>query len=335
MAFRSPIDALFTPLKYDKFGVTRPPSVTGGVQYGPHSGVDLRPHENGGSRNVYAIEDGIIKINTPKNGAYYQIDHGNGWNANYVHVTNRPLPVNTWVRKGQLIGNYNLFTHLHFTLLKDGQLVDPEHFIAFNQNTMPRIKELEKQVQDQRATIENRQNQLIKAINTEYPDDKFKFNGRLRGLVYNGDYETLFYETVNNTVNYSPKIRSYEAELDDLEAEHKALASQNINLKEQVHDLENKIYDLKLANQSLQNKLNQKPNSSNKGFFESKKIGSLIVSFIAAAPAFTPLIPDSVRSQWITLIGVIESFYLTGQSAVDAQNVKKDNQIDSNLQNKE
>lgn len=134
MKFKSPINSNFTPKKYDKFGVLRPANVVG--EYWskiPHSGVDLRPHETGGTRSVYAIADGIITTSTDKSGAYYYIDHGNGWGSIYVHVTNRPLKVWTRVKAGQLLGSYSTkANHLHLTLRKDGRNVNPEDFINFN-----------------------------------------------------------------------------------------------------------------------------------------------------------------------------------------------------------
>lgn len=137
--FRSPIDVDFKPLKYDKFGVLRPASLVGDYWSKiPHSGVDLRPHENGGSRNVYAIENGIVTKNSKKEGMFYTIDHGSGWVANYVHLNNRPLAVGTRVKKGQLIGSYSTqYNHLHLTLIKDSLKVDPEKYINLTTQNMP------------------------------------------------------------------------------------------------------------------------------------------------------------------------------------------------------
>jgi len=157
MEFRSPIDASFTPLAWDKFGVIRPRTIDPSGK--AHTGVDLRPHENGGSRWVKAAADGQIVASTDKQGSYYMIDHGGGWFTLYVHMrTPRPLPIGAIVKQGDPIGTYNspMDNHLHFMIRKNGEDLDPEQFINFNQNpkmtkSEMKIAELEKAIAEERA----------------------------------------------------------------------------------------------------------------------------------------------------------------------------------------
>jgi murein DD-endopeptidase MepM/ murein hydrolase activator NlpD len=146
MNFTSPIDAPFTPLRDDKFGVVRPyetdPSLV------PHTGVDLRPHGNGGTRNVLAIADGVIVVSRGDQGSYYSVDHGEGFFSLYVHI-NRTLPVGTRVKQGQIIATYlPTYNHLHFMIREGGNTdafnKNPENYINFSNphNINPMDKQL-------------------------------------------------------------------------------------------------------------------------------------------------------------------------------------------------
>lgn len=132
MSLHSPITVNFTPLKYDKFGVLRPANIVGNYWSKiPHSGVDLRPHENGGTREVLAIDDGTVLISTEKDGSYLRIQHKNGFMADYVHIT-RLFGVGAKVKKGQVIGTYTTTSnHLHLTLFLNNIKVNPELYIDF------------------------------------------------------------------------------------------------------------------------------------------------------------------------------------------------------------
>jgi N-acetyl-anhydromuramyl-L-alanine amidase AmpD len=63
-------------------------------------------------------------------------------------------------------------------------------------------------------------------------------------------------------------------------------------------------------------------NSSTKGFFQSKKVKSFLITLVLALPTFTPLIPEENRGWWLLFLAVVESFYIAGQSYIDAENVK-------------
>lgn len=138
--FRSPLATPFKPLKYDKFGVIRP-NVPAPFNKIPHSGVDLRPHETGGGRGVFAIADGVVTKSTNADGSYIQIDHGDPYIAIYVHLAKKNFREGQKVKKGEMIGSYNTGPsgHLHFTLIKDGKKVDPEKYINFNYSTEPKL----------------------------------------------------------------------------------------------------------------------------------------------------------------------------------------------------
>ena len=146
MYFTSPIDAPFTPLRDDKFGVVRPYETDPSLA--PHTGVDLRPHENGGTRNVLAIADGVIVVSRGDQGSYYSVDHGEGYFSLYVHI-NRTLPVGTKVKQGQVIATYlPTYNHLHFMIREGGNTEsfnkNPENYINFSnpQNINPMDKQL-------------------------------------------------------------------------------------------------------------------------------------------------------------------------------------------------
>lgn len=128
MQLRSPIDVNFKLLSYDKFGVIRPPSID--PKQKAHSGVDLRPHQNGGSKNVFACEAGRVINNTPNKGSYIAIEHDNGWVTLYLHLTQRLPKIGSRVSKGQRIGVYG--SHLHLTVRVGGIDRNPEDYINFN-----------------------------------------------------------------------------------------------------------------------------------------------------------------------------------------------------------
>jgi murein DD-endopeptidase MepM/ murein hydrolase activator NlpD len=146
MYFTSPIDAPFTLQEWDKFGVVRPANIDPSLV--PHTGVDLRPHENGGTRNVLAIADGVIVVSRGDQGSYYSVDHGEGFFSLYVHI-NRTLPVGTRVKQGQIIATYlPTYNHLHFMIREGGNTEafnkNPENYINFSNphNINPMDKQL-------------------------------------------------------------------------------------------------------------------------------------------------------------------------------------------------
>ena len=96
-----------------------------------HSGVDIAGVAN---KNIFAIQSGkVIVAETGWNygaGTNIRIDHGNGYVSQYMHLARLNVRVGDTVEKGQLIGTMGCTgsctgTHLHFTIYKDGNLMNP------------------------------------------------------------------------------------------------------------------------------------------------------------------------------------------------------------------
>lgn len=151
----------------DKFGVKRPwlPESQKAYRDIPHSGVDLRPHEFGGSRNVYAVADGRVTQNTKKENSYIAIDHGGGLQTLYVHLVERIAPINSKVIKGQLIGRYS--DHLHFTIRQNGANQNPENYFTFTD--MFKDKMLEELKNNTFGFSPEDQRAFINAVNDNNP----------------------------------------------------------------------------------------------------------------------------------------------------------------------
>ena len=63
-------------------------------------------------------------------GNYVIIDHGNGYQTLYAHMSKIIASKGQWVSQGTRIGlvgstGYSTGPHLHFTVYKNGKLVDP------------------------------------------------------------------------------------------------------------------------------------------------------------------------------------------------------------------
>ncbi|MDR3415691.1 MAG: M23 family metallopeptidase [Nevskia sp.] len=98
-----------------------------------HPGIDFAAPE--GSR-VQAVAAGIVTEAGERNGYgnLVQIDHGNGYVTRYGHNEALLVKVGDRVRKGQavaLIGNTGRSTgpHVHFEVLLNGNVVNPEQYI--------------------------------------------------------------------------------------------------------------------------------------------------------------------------------------------------------------
>lgn len=99
-----------------------------------HSGVDFAVPS--GTR-VYAAAGGKV-LSAGRNGGYGQllvIDHGNGLVTRYAHLARVLVRQGDVVKPEQavaLAGSSGRSTgpHLHFEVLRDGQFVDPQHFLA-------------------------------------------------------------------------------------------------------------------------------------------------------------------------------------------------------------
>jgi hypothetical protein len=104
-----------------------------------HSGVDLEANDE----KVKSPADGIVTYTATDEGpcgGTIKIDHPNGYSSGYCHIQRIDVKRGQLVRKGDVIGitgggvgdpgkGRSDGPHLHFTLKKNGQLVDPMKFL--------------------------------------------------------------------------------------------------------------------------------------------------------------------------------------------------------------
>lgn len=99
----------------------------------PHGGVDYTVSEGS---PVFATADGTVKEVTSRNtgsGLTLVINHGNGYETTYSHLSRALVRKGDKVRRGDIIartGNTGLSfsPHLHYEIRKDGMRVDPIHY---------------------------------------------------------------------------------------------------------------------------------------------------------------------------------------------------------------
>lgn len=99
----------------------------------PHGGVDYTVPE--GTR-VFATADGVVKdVSTRSTGSGITVvvNHGNGYETTYSHLSRSFVRKGESVRRGDIIartGNtgLSLAPHLHYEIRKDGMRVDPIHY---------------------------------------------------------------------------------------------------------------------------------------------------------------------------------------------------------------
>ena len=98
-----------------------------------HQGVDYTIPE--GSR-VFATADGVVREVSLRNSTQGQtvvIDHGNGYETSYSHLSRINVRKGQSVRRGDIIAlsgdtGLSLAPHLHYEVRKDGMRVDPIHY---------------------------------------------------------------------------------------------------------------------------------------------------------------------------------------------------------------
>jgi hypothetical protein len=126
-AFISPVD---------NTSVTSPFGPRWGRQ---HTGVDLTAN----STNVKAVADGIVEVSAILNddcGGTIKINHASGFKTGYCHMKKVNVAPGQQVKQGDIIGvsgggandvgrGRSDGPHLHFTLRKDGQLVNPMDYL--------------------------------------------------------------------------------------------------------------------------------------------------------------------------------------------------------------
>lgn len=113
-----------------------------------HSGIDI---PNPAGTPVYATADGVVG-RAERAGGYgnlVQIEHGNGLETRYGHLSRILVEANAHVHKGQLIGlvgstGRSTGPHLHYEVRVAGQAVNPVPFVQGNDyllalNTKPPV----------------------------------------------------------------------------------------------------------------------------------------------------------------------------------------------------
>jgi murein DD-endopeptidase MepM/ murein hydrolase activator NlpD len=100
----------------------------------PHSGLDVRA---GSGKPVLASAAGVVLAVEDYffNGKTVFVDHGNGLITMYCHLKRFDVKVGQTVRKGQRLGRVGQTgrasgPHLHWSVVLNGTMVDPELFIA-------------------------------------------------------------------------------------------------------------------------------------------------------------------------------------------------------------
>ncbi len=99
----------------------------------PHQGIDYTIPE--GTR-VFATADGVIKsysLSSTSTGKSVVINHGNGYETHYNHLSKIDIPRNRRVKRGDIIGmsgntGLSLTPHLHYEVRYNDQRVDPIHY---------------------------------------------------------------------------------------------------------------------------------------------------------------------------------------------------------------
>ncbi|WP_194840865.1 M23 family metallopeptidase [Filobacillus milosensis] len=105
-----------------------------------HGGLDLA---GPWGTKIYASGDGVIEL-SGRNGPYglsILIDHGNSYKTRYGHLARLHVKEGDRVKQGELIGlmgstGRSTGVHLHYEVLKNGELVDPYPYMTFIQRVL-------------------------------------------------------------------------------------------------------------------------------------------------------------------------------------------------------
>ncbi|MBR1640208.1 MAG: M23 family metallopeptidase [Treponema sp.] len=95
-----------------------------------HTGTDMACPT--GTPILAAMSGRVMKVGSMHRiyGNYVIIDHGNGYQTLYAHMSKTLVAKGQWVSQGTRIGlvgstGYSTGPHLHFTVYKNGKLIDP------------------------------------------------------------------------------------------------------------------------------------------------------------------------------------------------------------------
>lgn len=100
-----------------------------------HSGIDLDASQGS---PIYATRSGVVSVATYDSSAgyYVTINHQDGFESKYLHMTHYIVGVGDYVTAGQVIGyvgstGTSTGPHLHFTICYNGSSVNPSDYINF------------------------------------------------------------------------------------------------------------------------------------------------------------------------------------------------------------
>ncbi len=117
-----------------EYGLRRNPF--GGGSYEVHRGIDFV----GAVGNIItATGDGVVTL-AGHNGGYgitVTIDHGNGYESLYAHMSKLKVAVGESINRGQIIGyigstGRSSGPHLHYSLYKDGESINPRQLLKLD-----------------------------------------------------------------------------------------------------------------------------------------------------------------------------------------------------------
>lgn len=100
-----------------------------------HNGIDL---DWGSGTTLFAAASGrVVKATRGWGGGYGNylvIDHGNGFQTLYGHMSTFSVSSGRWVNQGQVIGKmgntgWSTGVHVHFTIFKNGTAVNPLNYL--------------------------------------------------------------------------------------------------------------------------------------------------------------------------------------------------------------
>ena len=185
-----------------RFGVVRPGLDT----KRPHSGVDFRASTG---TPIFAPADGEIKkADMGENGGCggsIFIKHKKGLESRFCHSSKILVKVGDKVKQGQQVGltgggrndpgrGFSTGAHLHYTLVKDGNLVDPLYYI--DKNLVPTTQTFKQDAEEFDVTTEKIDD--IKKKIFDY-DSNLQKNEESIEKIKQGRFITDFEKMLNNT----------------------------------------------------------------------------------------------------------------------------------------